>query len=146
MALEIRSRKTSGVLIVDVLGRLNVLERTLWTKIDEFINQGERHLVLNLTDLEYIDAAGLGQLVAIWTSVTNSGGRVALLQPRERVRKLLSITRLDTVFEVFEEEVQAMSRGYSGPSATTPHFPGYGVSHSYPGAEQPDETRERCVC
>jgi len=100
MALEIRSRKELQVVIIGLAGRLDVLERGLLPHTKQLIENGTLHFGFNLTDLEYIDASGLGQLVAILTVVENVGGSVTLIDPTERLRKLLYITKLDTVFRI----------------------------------------------
>jgi len=115
MTIEMKSRKASDVVILDLPGRLSAFERTLWLRINEFINNGERHFVLNLSDIDYLDAGGLGQLVSVWTLVRSSGGWVTLLHPRKRVRSLLELTKLDTIFEIFDQEIQAVSRGHTKP-------------------------------
>lgn len=102
MALDIKSRKTSDVIVVDLSGRLDVLGPTLSPKITELIERGERHFVMNLTGLEYIDAKGLGQLVTIYSAVRKAGGSLIVMYPREHIRKLLATTKLDTVFHIYE--------------------------------------------
>jgi anti-sigma B factor antagonist len=135
MALDVRSQKTFDITIIDLVGRLDALGPALSPKIAEFLTRGERHLVMNLARLEYIDAAGLGQLVAIWTSVTKTGGSVALLNPREHIRKLFSITKLDTVFEIYEGESQAVARGLRSPSGV--HASDRCEKPSHPAADNP---------
>jgi anti-sigma B factor antagonist len=103
MALEIRLRKTSDTVVFDLVGRLDVLGESLSPGIVKSIKQGERRFVLNLMDLEFVDAAGLGQLVEIRNAIAGVGGSVKIFRPRPRIRKLFAITRLDTVFEIYEE-------------------------------------------
>ena len=79
------------------------MEMALREQITAFLNQGHREFVLNMTELSYIDSFGLGQLVSIWTSIRNKNGHMKLVQPGEKVRKLLDITKLDTVFQIESE-------------------------------------------
>jgi anti-anti-sigma factor len=103
MALEIKLRKASDTIVIDLVGRLDVREESLSPGIVQLIKQGERRFVLNLIDLEFVDAAGLGQLVKVRNAIAEVGGSLAIFRPRARVRKLFAITRLDTVFEIHEE-------------------------------------------
>jgi anti-anti-sigma factor len=103
MALEIRLRKTSDTVVIDLIGRLDVLGQSLSSSIIESIKQGERHFVLNLMDLEFVDAFGLGQLVEIRNAVAGVGGSLKIFRPGARIRELFALTRLDTVLEIYEE-------------------------------------------
>ena len=109
MSLAIRSRIVSGVVIVDVSGRLCFLEVALRDHVKELLAQGHRAFVLNLADVPYVDSFGLGQLITIWTSVRSNGGQLILLRPTDHVQKLLEITRLNSVFHTSSEEAQAVS-------------------------------------
>ena len=76
------------------------MEMGLREQITALLNQGYREFVLDMVELDYIDSFGLGQLVSIWTSIRNKNGHMKLLQPGEKVRKLLEITKLNTVFQI----------------------------------------------
>ena len=104
MALDIRTYKTSEVIIVHLSGRLDTREPALPSKIAELIAQGERRFLLNLTGLEYIDAAGLGQLVTICAAIRQSGGSLTLTHLTKHIRTLLTITKLDTVLHICEAD------------------------------------------
>jgi anti-sigma B factor antagonist len=110
MALEIRLRKTSDTVVIDLIGRLDVLGESLSPGIIESIKQGERHFVLNLMDLEFVDAFGLGQVVEIRNAVAGVGGSLKIFRPGARIRELFALTRLDTVFEIHEEACPAGGR------------------------------------
>ena len=92
------------------------LDLPLRDKIGGLLNEGHRHFVVNLSDVDYIDSSGLGQLVSIWTSIKNRSGHMTLLNPTKRVGKLLQITKLNTIFEILEVEPEAVKR--AGGSAT----------------------------
>jgi anti-sigma B factor antagonist len=100
MELKITTRVVSPNVVLDLSGRLCLLDRSLLERINSLLAEGLRDFTLDLADVSYIDSFGLGQLVTVWTSIQNRSGRVKLLRPNERVRKLLHITKLDTVFEV----------------------------------------------
>jgi anti-sigma B factor antagonist len=107
MPLSITTRIASGVVIVDLSGRLCFLEVALLDRVNELLEAGHREFVLNLADVPYIDSFGLGQLIAIWTSIRSKSGQMTLLGPTDLVRKLFQITKLDSVFHLSGQEVQA---------------------------------------
>jgi anti-sigma B factor antagonist len=108
MSLTITSRIVSGVVVVDMSGKLRFLEVALREHINELLQEGHRDFVLNLADVPYIDSFGLGQLITIWTSIRSRGGHLILLRPTDNVQKLFRITRLNAVFQTSGEEVQAV--------------------------------------
>ena len=67
-----------------------------------------KKLLLNLAEVSYIDSSGIGEMVSGFTTVTNQGGQVKLLNLTKRVKDLLQITKLYTVFEVFDDEAAAV--------------------------------------
>jgi len=100
MELKITTRVESPTVALDLSGRLSVLDRSLYERVNSLLDEGLRDFILDLSDVSYIDSFGLGQLVVIWTSIQNRSGRVRILRPSERVRTLLQITKLDKVFEI----------------------------------------------
>jgi anti-sigma B factor antagonist len=108
MPVAITSRLVSGVVIVDVTGRLCFLEVALRDQVNELLDEGHRDFVLNLAGVPYIDSFGLGQLVSIWTSIRSEGGELVLLRPTDHVQQLLELTKLNTVFHISGEETQAV--------------------------------------
>jgi anti-sigma B factor antagonist len=108
MSLVITSRIVSGVVIVDVAGRLSLRDVTLRERMNEWLEEGHRAFVLNLANVPYVDSFGLSQLVIIWTSIRNRGGQLILLQPTAHVQTLLQITRLNTIFNISAEEAHAV--------------------------------------
>jgi anti-sigma B factor antagonist len=110
MALIIKQRSVSDTVVVDLTGRLWILDLPLRDLMNRLLAGGQRHFVLNLAGVEYIDSSGLGQLVSIWSSIRNKGGHMTLLNPTQRVQRLFDITRLDTVFEIFDREPDAVEK------------------------------------
>jgi len=108
MSLAVMSRMVSGVMIVDMAGRLGLPDVTLRLRINDWLEEGHRAFVLNLANVSYVDSFGLSQLISVWTSVRNRGGRLLLLKPSAHVQTLLQITKLDTVFDVLTEEAHAV--------------------------------------
>jgi len=108
MSLVTRQRKTSDVIILDISGRLWILDLPLRDLMNNLLSEGQRHFVLNLAGVDYIDSSGLGQLITIWTSIRNKGGHMAILSPTKRVQRLFDITRLNSVFQIMEQENDAI--------------------------------------
>ena len=108
MPVAITSRLVSGVVIVDVTGRLCFLEVALRDRVNELLDAGHRDFVLNLAGVPYIDSFGLGQLVSIWTSIRSEGGELVLLHPTDHVQQLLELTKLNTVFHIWGEQAKAV--------------------------------------
>jgi anti-sigma B factor antagonist len=98
------------VTVVDAAGRITLGEgaSTFREKIRELVNNNSKKILLNLGDVTYIDSSGIGELVSGFTTVTNSGGQLKLVGLSKRVKDLLQITKLYTVFEAFEDEAQAV--------------------------------------
>jgi anti-sigma B factor antagonist len=105
MPLSIKTTIVSGVVTLDVSGRLCFLEVALRDRVEELLKAGHREFVLNLADVPYIDSFGLGQLIYIWTSIQRESGQMTLLRPTDHVRRLLQITKLDSVFHLSGELV-----------------------------------------
>jgi len=110
MALVIKQRNLSDVVVLDLSGRLWILDLPLRDLMNGLLSEGRRQFVLNLTGVDYIDSSGLGQLVSIWSSVRNRNGHMTLLNPSKRVLRLFEITRLTTVFEICDQETDAIQK------------------------------------
>ncbi len=117
MSLSIGIRKIENAVVLDLFGRVSVLEQNLRQAAWDLIERGERTLVINLANVSYLDNSGLGQLCWIYTVLRNRGGEMKLLKPTTRIRRLLSITKLDTVFQTFESEIEAVQNNRFSMSA-----------------------------
>jgi anti-sigma B factor antagonist len=111
MALEIGQREREGVAILDLAGRITVgPEATaLREKVAAAVAEGTRNLVLNLQAVDYIDSTGLGALVMCSTSLRKQGGTVKLLNLNRRNIELLVMTKLATVFDLFNDEQDSVN-------------------------------------
>jgi anti-sigma B factor antagonist len=96
--------------VVDVAGRITLGEgsATLRDAMRDMVSKNQKKILLNLGDVSYIDSSGIGELVSGFTTVTNGGGNLKLLNLNKRVKDLLQITKLYTVFEVHEDEAAAI--------------------------------------
>jgi anti-sigma B factor antagonist len=109
MSLKMRTREAGGVIIVDLSGQITLGEASaaLRDEVRDQVTHGHPKILLNLADVTYIDSAGLGELTAAYTSVKNRDGQLKLLNLTKRVHDLMQITKLYTVFDVYEDEKTA---------------------------------------
>ena len=107
MGLIIKPRVWNDTVILDMKGRLWVLDLPLRDNVQALLEQGCRFFVLNLADVDYMDSSGLGQLISIWTSVRTKDGNLVLLHVPPRIQRLLVTTRLQVIFDVFDNEEKA---------------------------------------
>ncbi|HEY6969463.1 MAG TPA: STAS domain-containing protein [Candidatus Angelobacter sp.] len=110
MTLKASSRQVDGVNIVDLNGRITLGEGSVILRdtVRDLLGKGRKHILLNLGDVTYIDSSGIGELVSAFTSVRNQGGELKLLKLTKKVHDLLQITKLYTVFDVKDDEAQAV--------------------------------------
>jgi anti-sigma B factor antagonist len=108
--MNIEERAVGDIVILDLKGKVTLGEgdELLKDKVNSLVNQGHRKIILNLGDVPYIDSAGLGEVVRTYTTVSRQGGSLKLLNLTKRITDLLSITKLLTVFETFENENEAV--------------------------------------
>lgn len=110
MSVKLTSRQVGDVTVIDAAGRITLGEgsSTFRDAIRDMTAKGNKKLLLNLAEVSYIDSSGIGELVSAFTSVTNQGGQLKLLNLTKRVKDLLQITKLYTVFEVYDDEAAAV--------------------------------------
>jgi len=108
MQLRMSTRSMEGVLVVDCSGRVVFGEESagLRDTVKKLLAQSPK-VVLNLREVNYIDSGGLGTLVSLYTTARNAGGAVKLASLSRRVGDLLQLTKLVTIFEVFDDEEAA---------------------------------------
>lgn len=111
MSVNLAPREAgNGVLIIDATGRITLGEGadSLRYTIREMARNGHKKIILNLADTSYLDSSGLGELVSGFTVLANQGASLKLLQLTPRIKDLLQLANLYTVFEVFESEEEAV--------------------------------------
>ena len=110
MSVKLNTRQVGDVTVVDVAGRITLGEGSsaLRDALRDMINKNQKKILLNLGEVNYIDSSGIGELVSGFTTVTNSGGQLKLLNLNKRVKDLLQITKLYTVFDVHEDVAGAI--------------------------------------
>jgi anti-sigma B factor antagonist len=118
MQLKLSTRVEDGVTIVDCNGRIVFGEESalLRDTMKKLISESSQ-IVLNLSGITYIDSGGLGTLVALYTTAHNAGGSVKLANLTQRVGDLLQVTKLLTVFEVYDSQEKAIESFRKGAAA-----------------------------
>jgi len=110
VSVKLTTRQVGDVAVIDVAGRITLGEGSsvLRDAMRDLVSKGQKKILLNLGEVSYIDSSGIGELVSGFTTVTNSGGALKLLNLNKRVKDLLQITKLYTVFDVHEDEAGAI--------------------------------------
>ena len=110
MACKVTVRHVGDVAVLDLSGRITLGDGsgTVRETVKDLIVKGQNKVLLNLQHVSYIDSAGLGELVGSYASMTNHGGHIKLLHAQNKVRDVLQVTKLYTVFESFEDEAAAI--------------------------------------
>jgi anti-sigma B factor antagonist len=109
--MNIDTRTIGDIQILDCSGQISLGVGTMSIRktVREMMQSGTRKVILNLADVNYIDSSGVGELVNTFTTVVNSGGQLKLLHLTNKIRELLAITKLLTVFHVFDDEKAALA-------------------------------------
>ena len=110
MSMKVTTRIVDHVAILDLSGRITLGEGSVQLRdaIRDLVAQGQKNILLNLSEVNYIDSSGIGELVSAFTSVKNQGGQLKLLNLTKKVHDLLQITKLYTVFDVRDDEAHAV--------------------------------------
>lgn len=110
MQLKLAKRTVDGILVIQGTGRIVFGEESslLRDEVKKAVGDGNKKIVLNLGDVSYIDSGGLGTLVALYTTAHNAGGSIKLCNLSQRVGDLLQVTKLLTIFEVYDSEEKAI--------------------------------------
>ena len=111
MSLSVKTRKSDQIVLLDLSGRLTIGEPTLLLRetIRRFVAAGSSKFVVNLGEVSYIDSAGLGELIATFTTIRNENGDVKLLNLTSKAKDLLQMTKLLTVFDTYDGEGKAIA-------------------------------------
>jgi len=111
MSVKASTRQSGSVTIIDLSGQIKLGEGTsvLRNTVKDLLGKGQKKILLNLGDVNYIDSITVAELISALTSVRNQGGELKLLHLTKKVRTVLEITRLDTVFHVLDDETEAIA-------------------------------------
>src|SRR6266436_4232077 len=108
--MKTSTRQVNGVTVVDLSGRITLGEGSVVLRdtVRDLLSKGNKKILLNLGEVNYIDSSGIGELVSAFTTVRNQGGELKLLHLTKEVHDLLQITKLYTVFAVKDDEANAV--------------------------------------
>jgi len=109
--LTVSERQSGDVTILDMDGKITIGEGSvaLRTSIRRLLEEGKKKILLNLSRVNYIDSSGIGELVSSYTAINKDGGELKLLNLTQKLQDLLTITKLLTVFDVYESEADALA-------------------------------------
>ena len=109
--ITISERQAGDVTILDLIGKVTIGEGSvaLRTAIRRLLGEGKNKILLNLAGVGYIDSSGIGELVSSYTAINKEGGQLKLLNLTQKLQDLLTITKLLTVFDVYESEAEALN-------------------------------------
>ena len=111
MALSIASREVDGVTVLDLSGRIPLGDGSVQLRdaIRDLVGKGTKNILLNLGDVNYIDSSGLGELVSAFTTARNQAVGLKLLNLTRKVHDFLQLTKLYTVFDIYDAETTAIA-------------------------------------
>lgn len=109
--LNIKERQAGDVTVLDMDGKITIGEGSvaLRSAIRRLIEEGKKKILLNLSNVSYVDSSGIGELVSSFTTINREGGQLKLLNLTQKIQDLLAITKLLTVFDVYEDEASALN-------------------------------------
>ena len=108
--LQIAQRVASGIAVFELSGHLVIDEgdRMFRDQVKAFAGAGGRRLIVDLSRVSYVDSGGIGSLVEMYLHLVRRGGQLKILRPSPSSRRVLQITQLDTVLEIFDDEEEAI--------------------------------------
>jgi len=111
VSMKIASRDVNGVTILDLSGRITLGEGSVQLRdtVRSLVAKGNKKIIFNLADVNYMDSSGLGELVTAYTSLKNQGGELKLINLTKRIQDLMQITKLVTVFDIKDTEAAALA-------------------------------------
>lgn len=109
--ITITERQAGDVTVLDLQGKVTIGEGSvaLRTTIRRLLGEGKNKILLNLGGVGYIDSSGIGELVSSYTAINKEGGQLRLLSLTQKLQDLLTITKLLTVFDAYDDEAEALS-------------------------------------
>ena len=109
--LELKERQAGDVTILDMVGAVRIGDGAVALRktVRDLVDEGKKKILLNLAGVNKMDSSGIGELIANYTTITRDGGQLKLLNLTEKIRDLLVITKLLTVFDSFDNEAEALN-------------------------------------
>jgi anti-sigma B factor antagonist len=108
--ITINEREAGDVTILDLTGKITIGEGSVQLReaVRGLLERGKKKLLINLGGVDYVDSSGIGELVSCYTTTKNQGGQLKLLNLTKKIKDLLQITKLLTVFETYDDEAEAV--------------------------------------
>lgn len=133
-SLTITQRRAGDVVVLDLSGKITIggTNQQLRDSIRRLVAENEKRVVLNLASADYIDSSGLGEMVAAYSSLKKSDGRLNLVNVSDKIMDLMTITKLYTVFDIYETEAEAV-QSFEGNGQETPPDAAPKTKTSVPG-------------
>ena len=109
--LNINERQAGDVTVLDMSGKITIGEGSvaLRNAIRRLIEEGKKKILLNLSQVSYVDSSGIGEFVASFTAIGREGGQLKLLNLTQKIQDLLAITKLLTVFDTYDDESSTLN-------------------------------------
>ena len=109
--LNISERQAGDVTVLDLDGRITIGEGSVSLRgaIRRLIEEGKKKVLLNLKGVSYMDSSGIGEMVSSFTTINREGGQLKLLNLQAKIKDLMAITKLLTVFDVYDDETSALN-------------------------------------
>lgn len=108
--MEILQRREGNIVLLDIYGTITLGEsKEKFARVmDDLLSEAHVNVLVNFSNINYLDSTGIGELVGYMNRFVESKRQLKLLRPHDRIRKLLQITKLDTIFEIYEDEQEAL--------------------------------------
>lgn len=108
--MKVSVRESGSVSIIDLKGKITIGSGDIQLRdtITELVNAGKRQILVDMKEVTAIDSSGIGELVGCYTTLANKGGKLKLLHLPPKIQDVLTVTQLITVFDVFEDEGEAI--------------------------------------
>jgi anti-sigma B factor antagonist len=108
--MKVNTRQRDGVTILDLKGKITIGSGDLELRnaVHQAVDSGAKNILVNLSEVTTIDSSGVGELVSSYTTVTNRGARLRLVNLPAKVQDVLTVTQLITVFDVYDTEDEAV--------------------------------------
>src|SRR5687768_9579863 len=112
ISMQIAERAAGNVKVLDLSGQITFTQGDLQfkDKINSLVHQGHKNILVNLANVTHVDSAGLGELVGAYTTMTKAGGSMKLIGLTRKLRDLLAITKLLTIFDTYDSEPEALKQ------------------------------------
>ncbi len=109
--MKTRIRDVGDVRVLDLEGKITIGagDVELRKQVEDAVNSGKTHVLLNLAGVSHIDSSGIGEMVGCFTTLTRKGGKMKLLNLTQKINDILQVTQLITVFDVYDNETEAIA-------------------------------------